>query len=364
MKRLSILLIMVLASHTSSEVINEQVDKHLNSPAFYYAVVSPHSIEYTYSKGKLNLTAKREIDEEVQFPLFSITKTFTAVAILQLEEKGKLNLDDLAITYLPQYEFLGEISIRHLLSHQSGLNNPIPIRWIHLQEDDERFDYEKFSEETLFKKAKAIRKPRKKASYSNLNYLVLGEIVAKVSGQSYQEYITTNVLNNPSIGFKWDNSNAVTGYHESGLQSFILGFLLDKSKYMEPKQGRLLPFKKVYLNGAAHGGLFATPKGLNGFLQELLKSNSSILSDKNKELMFKQQTLSNGKPSGHTLGWFSGELDGHSYVHHAGGGGGFYLELRIYPELNMATYVLTNKSGFSDKRLLDKLDANILRAMH
>ena len=76
--------------------------------------------------------------------------------------------------------------------------------------------------------------------------------------------------------------------------------------------------------------------------------------------MFQDQPLNNDQPSGHSLGWFTGNLNGNKFVHHPGGGGGFYLEMRIYPEKGIATYLLTNKSGFSDQRLLDQLDSHYL----
>jgi hypothetical protein len=56
------------------------------------------------------------------------------------------------------------------------------------------------------------------------------------------------------------------------------------------------------------------------------------------------------------LGWFTGKLGGHAYLHHAGGGGGFYCEARIYPDAGLASLLLTNKTGFSDARLLDRFD--------
>ena len=345
---------------SSSDNPSNTFDDYLNAPAIYYGAVSSDSVIHCFQKGNLSITSDQPINKDSQFALFSITKTFTAIGIMLLVENTSIRLDDLAIDYVPEYDFLGDITIRQLLTHQSGLNNPLPIRWIHLEEEDSSFDYHRFNKEILEQKAKVKFEPGKKASYSNFNFLILGDIVSKVSGMAYQDYIVRNVLNTESIGFQWNQENTVTGYHDSGFQGWMLGLLLDKPKFTDTKEENLIPFKKAYLNGSAYGGLLASPNGLNIFLQELLSSGSQILSEEMKNAMFMEQPLYNGKPSGHSLGWFTGSLNGEKYVHHAGGGGGYYLELRIYPEQGIATYVLTNKSGFSDQRVLDKLDAQHL----
>lgn len=347
--------IVTTSCNTSKNYFDE-----LDAPASYYGTVSQDSVLYHFKKGNISVTNNQAIDKHSQFALFSITKTFTAIGIMQLVESGKIRLDDFAIKYFPQYNFLGEITIRHLLTHQSGLNNPLPISWIHLAEDDPTFDFNKFNKKILTQKAKIKSAAGSKAAYSNFNFILLGDIISKVSGLSYQDYITQNVLNNDEMGFRWKEKNTVTGYHPSGFQGFLLGLLMDKKKFTETKTKGFIPFKKINLNGSAYGGLLASPNGLNIFLQKLLSSDNQILSNEMKNTMFTQQPLSNGKPSGHSLGWFTGSLNGENYVHHAGGGGGYYLEMRIYPEKGIATYLLTNKSGFSDQRILDKLDAQHL----
>lgn len=358
MKTLTLIFIMffaLISCKNSSKTFDD-----LKAPAIYYGAVSSDSVMYSYKRGNLSIDGDQPINDHSQFALFSITKTFTAMGIMQLVQSGSIHLEDRAKDYLPQYDYLGDITIRQLLSHQSGINNPLPISWIHLEEEEKSFDYEGFNKEVLTEKAKIKSEPGKKAAYSNLNFVILGDIIAKVSGLTYHDYIEQKVLNTLEIGFHWKEENVVTGYHESRLQAFILGFLLDKKKYTDTKTEGLLPFKKAYLNGSAHGGLLASPTGLNTFLQELLNPESQFLSQEMKRAMFEEQTLSNGKPSGRSLGWFAGNMNGNQYVHHAGGGGGYYLELRIYPEKGIATYLLTNKSGFSDQRLLEQLDSQYL----
>jgi len=90
------------------------------------------------------------------------------------------------------------------------------------------------------------------------------------------------------------------------------------------------------------------------YLQELLKPRNSLISDEFKKLLF--SPLSTNKSAGMCLSWFSGELNGHQYVAHAGGGGGYYCEIRIYPRPGIASAIFYNRTGMKDERMLDKVD--------
>lgn len=334
----------------------------LKSPSVYYSMMNADAVLHTYSRGYSDVIRKTKPDAQTQYALFSATKPFTAIAILQLQEKGLLHIDDGASKYLPEYDFLREVTIRQLLAHQSGLNNPLPLRWIHLATEVEAFDYQQFSKKTLQRLAKRVYAPGKKSRYSNLNYLALGEIIMRVSGEPYQTYVLSHLLSgNPGISFRWNADNVATGYHRNDLFSaWILGLLLNKKKYTLPANQDYLAFKPSYLNGSAYGGLIANADGLQHFLQQLVHPTTRLLQEQSRRLLFEEQVLATGKPSGKALGWFTGNLNGHSYVAHAGGGGGFYCEIRVYTALNLASLLLMNVSGFSDQRLLNQFDKQML----
>lgn len=129
-----------------------------------------------------------------------MTKIPTAIAIMQLREQGRLNLDDGVTEYLPWFEVTypsdirQAITIRDLLQHTSGLPDTVPaiIGWVHY--DDATRDQTEIVKTYLPNYRKLKFEPRQKASYSNLNYMVLGAIIESVSGQSYETYITENIL--------------------------------------------------------------------------------------------------------------------------------------------------------------------------
>ena len=252
-------------------------------PARFYMLLSADSVLKIHSEGYSDILHQLRPNQDTQFALFSITKTFTATAILQLQAEGKLSIDDAVSNYLPQYDFLKGVSIRHLLSHQSGLNNPLPLKWIHLTSEDMDFDYPEFSRQTLLKYAKQKSKPGSKAAYSNLNYLLLGEIIEVISGKRYCTYMTESLIKNFGIDFQWNSDNTAKGYHKTGMSSVLLGLVLDKKKYISEKEGAYLPFRKSYLNAPAYGGLIASASGLQQYLQEFLKTESKILRREGKE---------------------------------------------------------------------------------
>jgi hypothetical protein len=142
--------------------------------------------------------------------------------------------------------------------------------------------------------------------------------------------------------------------------NFILGFLLDKSKYVNKTEGKWLSFNNCYVNSASYGGLIGTSGAFVKYLQELLKPKTVLITDVSKELLFKENFINKNKATGMCLSWFSGQLNGNKYFTHAGGGGGYYCEIRIYPSKSIGSVIMFNRTGIADERYLDNLDKFIL----
>ncbi len=332
----------------------------LAAPAFHYRLLSAERVIADCFSGYRNVEGRLPATPDTQYALFSVTKTFTAVAVLQASEAGRLHLDAAAAEYLPQYGFLGKTTLRQLLAHQSGLGNPLPLRWIHPEPAHDRFDYQQFVAAAL-RKAKGSGKPGEKTAYSNLNYLVLGEILEKVSGRPYRTLVESDILRkitgDPRLGFHWQSTERATGYHPArSLSGLLLGWLLDQRTFTYPASRAWTGFQPFYTNGLAYGGLLASAGPLGAYLRALLPGSASLLGEHGRRELFTEQPLRDGKPGGMALGWFMGKLEGHAYRHHAGGGGGFYCEARIYPDAGLASLLLTNASGFSDGKYLDGFD--------
>lgn len=95
------------------------------------------------------------------------------------------------------------------------------------------------------------------------------------------------------------------------------------------------------------------------YAQALLQEESILLNDQYRDILFTEKKINN-KATGMSLSWYSGTLKGNQYYCHAGGGGGYYVELRIYPDLGVGSVILYNRSGMTDERILDVADAFFL----
>ncbi len=339
--------------------------KYHPCPGYNYLFFNKDSILYEDIYGVQSIEQNQAVNDSTSFHAFSTTKTFTAVAIIQLVEQGLINLNDPITKYLPEYSFSKVILIKHLLCHQSGLANPIPLKWTHSEDEHDHFSYQHFCDTLISKYLKLKRKPGRKYSYSNLNYLVLGRLIEVVSGKSYPSHINDAILkllsNENFIGFKLPDTNHSSGYHaNSWFQKLLLGLLLDQNKSMYPVNEKWNGFNPFYVNGVAYGGLFASPKAMMAFCQALLGDSDLLLSRSSIQTMLTEQLTSKGKSTKMTLGWFSGKFDNHEYYCHAGGGGGYYTEIRIYPKLGVGSVIMMNSSGMKDERLLDQLDKKLV----
>lgn len=336
------------------------------SPGYHYIIFDTNSIIKQEYSGFKNVEKQTIIDEKTSFHAFSISKTFTAVGVMQLVQSNKIKLSDTIQNYLTEIELSEPITIKQLLNHQSGIVNPIPLKWTHLETEHSSFSYQSFYDSIISRKLKLSCSPGKKFSYSNLNYLLLGKLIEKVSGMEYRDYIKTNIVDrvrqNDYMDFTIPTSNHATGYHaNSWFQNLLLGFLIDKKKMIYKADNSWNAFRTFYLNGASYGGIICTPNALKNYCQELLKTNSKLLSRNNIDSMLTESITNSGKSTSMALGWFKGKLGEHDYYCHAGGGGGYYSEIRLYPSLGIGSVVMTNSSGMTDKRILDHLDFKYIK---
>jgi CubicO group peptidase (beta-lactamase class C family) len=348
--------------HKIDYILTKQVAEH-KTPSVQYIISNKDTIIHKFQVGLADVKNQKPVHWNTTFNLFSVTKTFTALAILQLAEKGKLGINDNMKRYLPDLPDFPNITIRQLLAHTSGIPNPNPLAWIHLDVEHHTFDSNAFFNQIFERYGKTKSEPNDKFSYSNLGYFLLGQIIERVSMQTYEDYIRDNILNPLDIGpveldFEiFDKNQHAKGYQKRfSLMNGVLGFFIDKAKYMGHAEGKWKPFHNYYVNGASYGGLVGTPVALVKYLQELLKSNNLLLSDDYKEILFSENYTNSKKPTGMCLSWFRGNLNGQKYVAHAGGGGGYYCEIRIYPDISIGSVIMYNRSGMTDARFLDTLD--------
>lgn len=330
-----------------------------NEPGIQYKIVDANRTLFGHSKGLSKIKEQQKMSNTTTMAAFSMTKTITAIAVLQLIEQGKLSLKDSASKYI-EHPYDTSITVEQLLTHTSGIPNPIPLSWIHLVSEDSAFDKKKTLKTVLKEHPKQKFKAGTAYLYSNISYWLLGNIIEKVSGMSYETYVEKMIfrplkLTQKEISFTIiDPDNNAKGYLKRfSFMNLFKGFLLD-SKYYSDYENSWLRIEDVYLNGASFGGLIGSADAFAVILQDLLKDDSVLLA--NKSILYKKHILNNDKTIDMTLAWHLGKNSLGTYYFKEGGGAGFHCEMRVYPDRNIASIVMVNRTMFDTKDFLDTQD--------
>ena len=351
----------VLAKDNTTSDLNQYVRSEV--PGLQYIAVTADRVLFEYAGGWADIQGQKAMTLDTTLMAYSMTKTFTAVAILQLAEQRKLSLDDVIDRYLPHNPYHGHgITLRQLLNHTSGVPNPIPLRWVHLAQEDSSFNEAEALVAILRENPDLAFEPGKKFAYSNIGYWLLGKVVEQVTGQSYPAYMRANILQPLGLAAQEmdflipDETRHAQGYlAKYSLMNLVKGFVID-SKFLGNYEGNWLRLKSHYLNGPAFGGLIGSARGFSRFLQDQLCTESALFGLEAKRLLETQQTDGAGRPIQMTLGWHIGETDGAAYFFKEGGGGGFHSEMRIYPTKGIASIVLANSTEFNSTKFLNRVD--------
>ena len=334
-------------------------------PGLQYRLVGRDGPLYEHDTGWADLARRTAMTPATTMMAYSMTKTITAAAVLQLVATDKLGLDDAVEKYLPT-PYGHDITIRQLLAHLSGIPNPIPLRWVHPASQHARFDERRALGAAMAAHPRLAFTPGTRFRYSNIGYWLLGEVVAIVSGCRFETYIAERVLAPlgiaaPDMGFAIpEGSPHANGYLEKySFFNLTKRYLIDP-QYIGTYEGRWLRVEPHYLNGPAFGGIVGTARGFAMFLRDQLQPGSAILDARGRELFYTQQQTSRGKPIPMTLGWHMGRLGRVPFYFKEGGGGGFHCEMRIYPTPGVGTVVMANATGFNVNRCLNALDRQYL----
>jgi D-alanyl-D-alanine carboxypeptidase len=333
------------------------------APGIQYCVVDKSSKPFDFAGGFADILSKKPVHPNTTMMIYSMTKTITAAAVLQLIEAGKAALNDSVSRYLDDIPYGDEVTIRHLLSQTSGIRNPIPIKWVHPTEEHAAFDEDAAFHDIIKRNADLDFVPGMKNGYSNISYWLLGHVVARVSGRSYEDYVQQNIfkkLNIPAdeIGFVIPSRN----WHAKGYLpkwSFLnlaKPFLID-SRFVGEYENGWLHILDHYLNGPSFGGIVASARAIGEFLQDQLRDIPMLFSNSTKDLFFAQQKDKNAQFIAMTLGWHIRSDEHIRYYFKEGGGGGFHCEMRVYPNHGMASVVIANNASFNAGNFLDAADS-------
>ncbi len=343
-------------------LLNEQ-----KTPGLQYIFADADQVLFRFNGGYADLNRKVPVRDTTTFNGYSITKTFTAAAVVKLAIESKVDLDGPISAYIDDFPYKQSPTVRQTLQHMGGFPNPNPMPWIHLAEEHESFDKRAFVAKLIREHPQLESAPGEKFAYSNIGYLLLGEVVRRASGMPYDQYVMTEIINPLSLAQDQRISFVIpqTENHAHGYirkwywLNLALGWFVDRDTFLQPSVEGWTQFRDILVNGEPYGGLVGTASGFMRYLQAVLRVEKPF-TQQMLDLMWESGKAHSDSGSHMRLGWRSGTLDGERYFTHTGGGGGYYCEIRVYPDAKRASVIMTNNTGISNQHYLDNIDRYFL----
>lgn len=281
MKKLLFLALLFVSTSLSAQDFDKQkLDTYLNSlqknnkASLAVAISKSNKPVYEKYVGFLSYKNEHKIDSNTKFRIGSVTKTFTAVIVFQLIEEGKLTLDTKVSRFFPEIKNAEKITIEHLLSHQSGIFNftDAPLFMNLMVQNKSKEDLLE-----IIKDQNSVFEPGNQTSYSNSGYVLLGLIIEKATGKSYEEHLNTRIID--KLGLK----NTVYGdkIETDKNEAYSMSFQNGKWSNFPLESHMSIPFSA--------GAIVSTPNDLNEFTYALF--NNKLVSTKS---LAKMKEIKNG----------------------------------------------------------------------
>jgi CubicO group peptidase (beta-lactamase class C family) len=322
-------------------------------PGVVVGVVSDQDLIWAKGFGHANIEAGRPMELDTRFRMASHSKLFTATAIMQLREQGKLRLDDPVAEYLPWFKFRHAapddppVTIEHLLTHSSGLPREAGSHWSDL-------DFPTADEfKELMSHRQAAFSPEVRWKYSNLAYTLAGMVVEQVSGMSWAEYLQKNIfdpLGMSASSVDREDPKMATGY----------------GRRMPDGSREVFPF--VDARGmAAATGLTSTVSDMAKFVSAQFRAGKRgedcILSTASLREMHRVRMLESTWTRGQGIGFSVQRIEDKLYVGHGGGYPGYTTNTLIQLDSKVGAIVLTNTSDSNPAQIAQELMKTVGKAV-
>jgi CubicO group peptidase (beta-lactamase class C family) len=336
---------------TSSQIdtLVEKTLKTFDVPGIAVAVVKDGKIIYEKGYGVSSLNTMKKMDEHTRFGIASNSKAFTVAALGILVDEGKIKWDDKVTDYIPEFKLYSpyvteDFTIRDLLTHRSGLG--LGAGDLMIWPDSSTFDLKDIIHNLRY--LKQVSDFRTKYDYDNLLYIVAGEVVARVSGMKWEDFIQTKIMNPLQMTESAPNYDLLKNKNN----------IIDAHA---PVDGKVQVIRRdwKYVADAA-GGIYSSVHDMakwiimqmnNGKYGDDLKNQ--LLSEKTHEEMWTPQTIIpvHGQTTYNThfasygLGWFLSDENGYKVPTHTGGLAGIVTQVTLIPELKLGIIVFTNQQS-------------------
>lgn len=309
------------------------------------AIVKDGKVIHSKGYGIGSIETKMPVDEYTNFQIASNTKAFTTAALSILEDEGKIKWTDKVKDHLPEFKMYNDyvtenFNIQDLLTHRSGLG--LGVGDLMFFPDQSNFTVRDVM--TSFQHFKPVSAFRTQFDYDNLLYIVAGEIIAKVSGMSYEQFVQQRIIMPLQMN-----------------HTFVGSLLKDKTNLAVPHSSVSGVIKTVdYYDigvGVAAGGIYSNVSDMSKWMITRLNKGkygddlkSSLFSLKNHDEMWRLHTIMpadqnpryNSHFNGYGLGWGISDAKGNLKVEHTGGLPGMLSVVTMFPDMNLGIVILTN----------------------
>lgn len=294
--------------------------------------------------GYADLASGRRADEDTLYRVASITKTFTGTAIFQLRDEGRLDLDDPIVEHIPEFAAVRArkgsvegVTLRRMLCHHSGLVGEIPgDHW-------ETLNFPAMQELlAALPEVEVVLEQDSAFKYSNLAFALLGEVVARISGRPYTEYVRAQILEPLGMtATTFELNDALRPRMATGYQ-------------VRPHEDAPSVAPHPPLNGkVAGGGLYSCVTDLARWVTLHLRTDApgregaQALAGRSLKEMQRPQFVEPGWNAGYGLPWRGQRIGRDIYLGHGGGLPGFLTQILFCPERRLGLIALTNADGHS-----------------
>lgn len=359
-RKLALNLCLILLCTFSVSALSKSVDKkHIEqaieealstfqTPGMAVGIIHQNEVVLSKGFGKANIANNKKVDAQTYFRLASTSKAFTSAALAILVDEEKLNWNDKVITHLPEFTLYDpyvtrEFTITDLLTHRSGLINGAGDSMI-------------WPEPSGFTRAQVIANLqyltpeysfRDRYAYSNVMYITAGELVAKVSGMSFENFVEQRI-------FKPLAMNCFVGdIPKASLNNVAMGYAHNSARgiYAIPRNG----ISQQGLMSAAAGGMVCNVQDMLKWVGALLNRNNLPFSDKQLTQMWHPQTILWVSPQerewnktlfkSYGLGWRLANIGELNVISHTGTLSGYQAYVLMVPKLTLGVVILSNGSN-------------------
>lgn len=283
-----------------------------------------------YSNGYRHFFNKEKLNHETVFQLASVSKAFTAMAVLMLQQKGKLNILDSVFRYMPEFPYR-EVTVKHLLQHTSGLQNY--MYYVDGQWDKEKhLTYNDVLNLLVQNSSQLSFRPGQRHYYSNTGYAILAMLVERVSGMPFDEYMKINIFDPLDMRhtFVWNKQTMDT------ITNIATGFKRYKKHYTSVGHD---PLDEI-------GGDKSVYSTIDDLLKwELAWSSNQLIGDSLLQLAFSKTVTGRNRVHDYGLGWRFTEIDDKPVIYHNGLWNGFTTSFHRFISDSITVIVLNNTNG-------------------